>query len=554
MFIYHFLISNFFISSAILIIFLVKAFMGKRLSARCNYFMWFFIMILMIAAFVPGTGIPQFINQGIKEAVFKSELSSDINFGSNIKDLYISVNSYSFLYVIWISGLIINLLFLFSGRIKLNRIIKHKETNLLFEDCCKRVGVKADLYISPSVSSPMSFGIIKPLVVIPEIKLSYVQLRHIILHELIHHKHKDIYINYIFCFLGAVYWFNPFVYIMLDRIRLDMEIYCDYSVIEYTRNSIDYGNTILSMAEHKSGLKAANYLSDNKKNLKSRIIRIADFNKKSSIAAGKTVFAFLAAVTLTFSFIINSYGYDMGNSSFAVDGDYIDLKEHFKDYEGCFVLYDTNNDRYTVYNKAMAEKRVSPDSTYKIALALNGLEAGVITAENNEINWDGKENPFDDWNKNHNLDSAMKYSVNWYFQDIDSRLSKSEISDYLKQISYGNMLAGYDSENYWLENSLKISAAEQVDFLKKVYNNDFGFESINVNAVLNSIKLSDNFYGKTGTGMVNGKTVNGWFVGIIDKEDNTYIFSVRIAAKDNATGLAAKKITEDILEDILMIN
>lgn len=554
MFIYHFLVADVLISLTILIVFLIKAIIGKRLSARCNYLMWFFVILLMFAAFVPNIGIPVFTDNNIKNIILNNNLSADLNISGDINDLYVSVRKYNILYFIWLSGFIINLFILVSGRIKLERIVKNKEESLLFDECCKRIGIKADLYISPCVASPLSFGIIKPVVIMPIIKLNDGQIEHIIFHELIHHKHKDILINYIICLLGAVYWFNPVVYIMFRRIKLDMEIYCDYSVISYTRDNIDYGNTIISIAEQRVRMKMANYFSDSKNNLIRRITRISNFNKKSSVMTGRMVFAFLTIVTLMFSFVINSYGYSVGNSSYSVEADYIDLNTYFKDYEGCFVLYDTYNDIYTIYNKDMAEKRVSPDSTYKIALALNGLEEGVITNENSEIKWDGTENSFKEWNKNHNLNSAMKYSVNWYFQNIDSKINKGEISDFLNKISYGNKQIGFDSKNYWLENSLKISPIEQVDFLKRLYKNEFDFDINNVNAVLNSIRISEDFYGKTGTGMINGKTVNGWFVGIIEQKNNTYIFAARISAKDNATGLAAEKITGDIFEDILMIN
>lgn len=56
-------------------------------------------------------------------------------------------------------------------------------------------------------------------------------------------------------------------------------------------------------------------------------------------------------------------------------------------------------------------------------------------------------------------------------------------------------------------------------------------------------------YGKTGTGRVNGKDVNGWFVGYIESDNNTYYFATNIQAPSNATGSQATEITETILSD-----
>ena len=98
---------------------------------------------------------------------------------------------------------------------------------------------------------------------------------------------------------------------------------------------------------------------------------------------------------------------------------------------------------------------------------------------------------------------------------------------------------------YWLESSLKISPVEQVELLMKLQNNSLGFSSENINAVKDSIYLCSSdtgkFYGKTGTGRVNGQDVNGWFIGYIETVDNTYFFATNIEADNNATGVTLPK-------------
>ena len=53
-----------------------------------------------------------------------------------------------------------------------------------------------------------------------------------------------------------------------------------------------------------------------------------------------------------------------------------------------------------------------------------------------------------------------------------------------------------------------------------------------------SLSSSDagTLYGKTGTGRVDGKDVNGWFIGYIETADNTYFFATNIGADSDATG------------------
>ena len=68
---------------------------------------------------------------------------------------------------------------------------------------------------------------------------------------------------------------------------------------------------------------------------------------------------------------------------------------------------------------------MTPVSTYKIYDALFSLEEDIISAENSFIPWDGEAYPFDAWNKNQTLSSALSSSVNWYFQKTDELLERA---------------------------------------------------------------------------------------------------------------------------------
>lgn len=198
-----------------------------------------------------------------------------------------------------------------------------------------------------------------------------------------------------------------------------------------------------------------------------------------------------------------------------------------------------------------ATLRVSPNSTYKIYDALFGLEEGVITPDDSVIAWNGDAYPFETWNANQTLQSAMCSSVNWYFQAVDKQLGAACVYNYIKEIGYGNENMSGNFSTYWMESSLKISPIEQVELLRKLHNNSFGFAAENINAVKDSICLFSSetatFYGKTGTGRVDGHDVNGWFVGYIETTDNTYFFATNINADESAAGSNAAEITMSIL-------
>ena len=232
--------------------------------------------------------------------------------------------------------------------------------------------------------------------------------------------------------------------------------------------------------------------------------------------------------------------------------DYIDLSSAFDGSEGSFVLYDAGADSWQIYNPDTATTRVSPNSTYKIYDALLALESGIISPEDSDMTWDGTEYPISAWNSDQDLSSALRNSVNWYFQSVDSRLGSYEVSRFFNRIGYGNSDTSGGLDSYWMESTLEISPVEQVELLTELYHNEFGFSQENIDAVKNSLCLFSNgdssLYGKTGSGQVDGKEVTGWFVGYVEQKGNVYFFAVNLRNSDNASGSAASDLALSVLE------
>ena len=63
------------------------------------------------------------------------------------------------------------------------------------------------------------------------------------------------------------------------------------------------------------------------------------------------------------------------------------------------------------------------------------------------------------------------------------------------------------------------------------------------------MKITDGFYGKTGSGLVNGKEVNGWFVGFVESEDNVWFFALNMNDENGANGSTAADASIEILND-----
>ena len=231
-----------------------------------------------------------------------------------------------------------------------------------------------------------------------------------------------------------------------------------------------------------------------------------------------------------------------------------DFSSFFKGYDGCFVLYNLTDDRYIRFNEEKCKKRLSPCSTFKIMNSLIGLETGVLKDENTMYKWNGTDYPFKNWNRDHTLTTAIKYSVVWYYQKMASQIGEKRMQKYLNSVDYGNKDISAGLTTFWLGSSLLISPDEQVKFLTKLYRNQLPFSKRNMDIVRKIIvqKESKNFIfsGKTGTAMADGKVTIGWFVGYVKKDGKEYVFATNIEAKDGAWGSKAREISTEILKSL----
>ncbi|ENZ31088.1 hypothetical protein HMPREF1084_03146 [Clostridium butyricum 60E.3] len=591
-FMIRFLICNVFISGIIGILLIAKWVFRNNLSSRMQYNLWFLLLGLLAVPFIPFrlVSFPQIFswlsrvrNSSASPAdvgannVMDTGLSGTTNW---MNDFALSVNKDTpsvagyILLGIWIVGMLAMMILVIKSSLRLRTIkrsalpLQNTEVRRLYNRCLNEMKITRNIpiYSTAFLKSPIIVGFLKPCIYLPIHLISDYHesdMRYMLLHELQHYRHKDAIANYLMNFSGVLYWFNPVVWFALREMRNDREVACDTSVLKMLDENDyeNYGNTLINFVEKVSisPFPFAASLSGNMKQMKRRIINIASYEKPPFIKRlkGLTAFMLTAVLLLGLAPFISTYAADGSHYQWNASSEnisYVDLSTYFGEYEGSFVLYDLENDAWSIHDVEHATLRVAPNSTYKIYAALFGLEEGVISSENTFIAWDGKNYPFDTWNNDQTLQSAMSNSVNWYFQSLNEQLGAPSVNKYIQQIKYGNENMSGDFSSYWMESSLKISPIEQVELLTKLQNNSFSFAPENINAVKDSICISSSdagsFYGKTGTGRVNGQDVNGWFIGYIETAENTYFFATNIGSDSNATGGNATKITMAILSDL----
>jgi beta-lactamase class D len=212
--------------------------------------------------------------------------------------------------------------------------------------------------------------------------------------------------------------------------------------------------------------------------------------------------------------------------------------KYYHGFEGGFLMYDRNADRFTVYRPEECRRRLTPASTFKILNSLIGLETGVIPDEHYVIPWDSVHRDFESWNRDHDLASAMANSVVPYYQELARRVGRARMTAYIDSTGYGNNDASGPIDRFWLGNSLLISAQEQVDFLRGLYDGRLPFSIRSIDIVKKILVLERTpeyvLRGKTGFADDRSGIAVAWFVGYVEKSGNVYFFAFTMTAADPA--------------------
>ncbi|HCW9397670.1 TPA: beta-lactam sensor/signal transducer BlaR1, partial [Staphylococcus aureus] len=544
-----------------------------------NYKVWYLTLLAGLIPFIPiKFSFFKFNNLNNQEPTVESNshnLNPNINTTKPVHEFTTDIHKFNWdsidniCTVIWIVLVIIlsfkflnsllYLKYLKKQSLYLNEKEKDKINKILFNHQYKRNIV---IRKAESIHSPITFWYGKYIILIPSLYFKSIndkKLKYIILHEYAHAKNRDTLHLIIFHIFSIAMSYNPLIQIVKRKMIHDNEVEADRFVLNnINKNEFkSYAEAIMDSVL-KTSFFNKNILSHSfngkKSLLKRRLINIKEGNLKKQ---SKLILIFICIFTF-FIMIIQSQ-FLMGQSltdynyKKPLQSDYqiLDESKNFGSNSGSFVMYSMKKDKYYIYNEKESRKRYSPDSTYKIYLALFGLDRHIISDKNSRMSWNHNHYPFDSWNKDQDLNTAIQNSVNWYFERISNQLSKNYTSDQLKQLNYGNKNLG-SYKAYWLEDSLKISNLEQVIVLKNMMEQNNHFSKNEKKQLSSSLLIRKNenyeLYGKTGTGIVNGKYNNGWFVGYVITNHDKYYFSTHLS-DEKASGENAKFINEKILKE-----
>lgn len=159
---------------------------------------------------------------------------------------------------------------------------------------------------SEDIASPMSFGLFKPVVILPVAASDWAAstLADVMVHELSHIKRLD-WPTMLFCHvLTSLLWINPLLWFAKSRVNEAAEQSCDAAVLRCGNDGVGYAEDLLRLARESLANKQAPLLAQlmfDESNLTMRIQNILDGK-----LIGKASKVFVAGLTLSALLVVSA--------------------------------------------------------------------------------------------------------------------------------------------------------------------------------------------------------------------------------------------------------
>lgn len=227
---------------------------------------------------------------------------------------------------------------------------------------------------------------------------------------------------------------------------------------------------------------------------------------------------------------------------------------------GSFAMWDNAKNVFDIYNmKRYRDSVYSPASTFKIFNSLVALNTSRVFSDTVVVPWDGVVRTFPNgdtaykWNKDMDMREAFKVSSVPFYQEMARRIGRDTMQFWLDSVKYGNRKIGDKIDEFWLNNTLTITADEQLGFVKRLYFKQLPFQNV-VQEMVKDMMIQEktDIYTlayKTGWGKTKEGNELGWVVGWIEENKHVYFFVLNLESPDHKIDMAA--VRKDLLKGIL---
>lgn len=240
-------------------------------------------------------------------------------------------------------------------------------------------------------------------------------------------------------------------------------------------------------------------------------------------------------------------------------------KFHTCNVEGSVVIFDNDKRKWFVSDTLSMNRENLPASTFKIINLLIALETKTIKDENEILKWVGKTDTVKYGYRpsiyhDMTVKEAFQVSAGWVFVELAKKIGKDNYKKYLSLCKYGNLNLSQKDDDFWNFGAFEISPVNQVEFLRKFYEEKLPFSKRNIKIVKKVMitEQTENYTIRSKTGWTRDNGINtGWWVGYIENKNGVYFFATRLLQdrklKSSDFGNCRKEITKSAFKILKIV-
>jgi beta-lactamase class D len=198
-----------------------------------------------------------------------------------------------------------------------------------------------------------------------------------------------------------------------------------------------------------------------------------------------------------------------------------------------------------------------PASTFKIINSLIGIETGKASDTNFVIPWNGITHGRTECDRDMTMSDAFRISCPPWYQELARRIGRDTMQHWVDTLGYGSRYKPFKIENnldtFWLDNTVKVTADEQLGMVKKLYFDQLPFQKRTQRLVRGMMLQEKNanysLSYKTGWGYTRQGHSLAWIEGWIEENQHPYFFVLQIEHPDRNFDIPGTRIK--LLREIL---
>ncbi len=237
----------------LVVILLVRPILNKKTFRSASTILWIVLLIYLVSPYELMIGI-----DCVKENGILSYLLGLTNLFNSCLCWLVNKLGYIFFKLNRLIGSILIFTYLGIKIYKFHKVMKGSTLidNTLCEKKISKFGLKRKvrIYINNNFKTPLTFGILRPRIILQDHILADEELLdHVLIHEIMHIKKFHILLNHLVNIVACLYWYNPLLWLSLKYIDQDIEINCDKLVVQQLGDTIknrkEYCISMLKLVE-----------------------------------------------------------------------------------------------------------------------------------------------------------------------------------------------------------------------------------------------------------------------------------------------------------------